>query len=139
MLWYIKHIYACESNNIHANIDQWYFTIDTSSVTNRTSNRLQEPLEEFLHSSESMVVAIALACSLTDVQIYLIFSGMVRLRETWLHNPNGTNKVFSFIENLSRDAWSCPLKHNKQYLNWAWNRHVMSLTWKLEFESYFES
>ena len=77
---------------------------DATLITIETSDRLQEFLYGFLHNSKSLNVALVSCCLPTDVQIYLKFSGMVRLRETWLHNPNGTNKVFSFIKNLSRDA-----------------------------------
>ena len=78
---------------------------DATLIMIETSDRLQELLYRFLHNSKSVDIALVSCCLPTNVQIYLKFSRMVGLRETWLHNPNGTKKkVLSFIENLSRDA-----------------------------------
>ena len=60
---------------------------DTLTITIGTSDRLQKLLESFFHSSKFVVVAMALASSQNEPQIYFESLQDGEIERTWLQKP----------------------------------------------------
>lgn len=72
----------------------WIASMDDASIIRIRIFDQLELLKGFLHSNKPVVRAITLTFSPIDLQMFLKLSNMVELRETWLHNPSCTNKIF---------------------------------------------